>query len=66
MLTWALGHVSKGRASDRDFMLAVVQSNGEALEEAPVELQQDREVVLEALRSSKGWALQRLGAELRP
>ena len=29
VLTWALGHCSKGRASDRDFMLAVVQSNGE-------------------------------------
>ncbi|CAK9020118.1 Hypothetical protein SCF082_LOCUS14795 [Durusdinium trenchii] len=43
VLTWALNHVSKGRASDRDFMLAVVQCNGEALEEAPPELQQDRE-----------------------
>ena len=32
----------------------------QALEEAPLELREDRFVVLEALRSSKGWALQPL------
>lgn len=65
VLSWALNHVSKGRTLDRDFMLTVVQSNGEALEEAAPQLRQDREVVLEALRSSKGWALQFAAEELK-
>jgi len=65
VLSWALNHVSKGRTLDRDFMLTVVQSNGEALEEAAPQLKQDREVVLEALRSSKGWALQFAAEELK-
>ncbi|CAJ1379772.1 unnamed protein product [Effrenium voratum] len=65
VLSWALNHVSKGRILDRDFILTVVQSNGEALEDAPPELQEDREVVLEALRSSNGWALQFAAAGLK-
>lgn len=58
VLNWALTHVSKERTLDRDFILSVVNANGEALEEAPPALRGDREVVLCAVKSSKGWALQ--------
>ena len=38
---------------------------GQALEEAPPALRGDREVVLCAVKSSKGWALQCFGSKMQ-
>mmetsp|Transcript_28703 Transcript_28703/g.66846 ORF Transcript_28703/g.66846 Transcript_28703/m.66846 type:complete len:614 (-) Transcript_28703:82-1923(-) len=58
VFNWALGHVSDGRKCDRNFILTVVEANGEALEQVPEEFQHDREIVQIAVQRSGGWALQ--------
>lgn len=62
---WAMDHVSEERRGKRDFILACVEANGEALEHAPVELRRDVEIVRMAVQQSDGWALQFVAPELK-
>jgi len=62
---WALNHVSEVRKYDRDFIMAVVMQDGEALEHAPAEFRCDREIVNLAVQQSNGWALQFAGDTLQ-
>mmetsp|Transcript_30952 Transcript_30952/g.65626 ORF Transcript_30952/g.65626 Transcript_30952/m.65626 type:complete len:755 (-) Transcript_30952:388-2652(-) len=62
---WAADHVSEIRKTDRQFMLTLLEANGEALERAPEALRRDRELVLLAVRQSDGWALQFAAEELK-
>lgn len=62
---WALDHVSELRKRDRNFVITVVEANGEALERAPEAFKHDREIVLLAVQQSDGWALQFAAEELK-
>lgn len=62
---WAMDHVSEIRKCDRNFIMTVIEANGEALERAPEEFRHDRELVLAAVRQSDGWALEFAAEELK-
>merc|ERR1740121_2986008 len=62
---WAAVHVSEIRKCDRQFIMTVIEANGEALERAPAEFKRDQEVVLLAVRQSNGWALQFAADEMK-
>lgn len=58
IFSWSMDHVSDMRKTDREFVMTVIESNGEELERVPEVFKQDKEVVLQAVAQSDGWALQ--------
>lgn len=63
--TKILKFIDKSLFEDREFMKQIISKNGFALEYMPKEFQDDKEIVLIALRESAGFALKYASKRLR-